>query len=337
MDNVVTVPKSPLDQQYCPKCRKTLKQSTNFYKHHSGEFDEMCRACLTMHIDPWDKDTYVWLMERFDIPYIEGEWTILRDKAYARDPIKFKAQAVFGKYMSKMKLKQWADKRWADTERLAEEAAQQAAEAGLSTTIPQDRIETIKQAYERGEISEAQYKTFAETLAPPEPKYVAPGSREELEEKLGIDGEKLRALQNPDPIPGGKGPSGMYPANSNFEEVELEDVGANLTQEDKIYLATKWGRFYKADEWVTLEKMYNNFMASFDIQGEARIDTLRKICKTSLKMDQAIDVGDVDSFQKLSRVYDTLMKSAKFNCGLCNILPIVIIGVYIKLYANGEV
>ena len=30
-------------------------------------------------------------------------------------------------------------------------------------------------------------------------------------------------------------------------------------------------------------------------------------------MDQAIDCGDVESYQKLSRVYDALMKSAKFT------------------------
>jgi hypothetical protein len=60
--------------------------------------------------------------------------------------------------------------------------------------------------------------------------------------------------------------------------------------------------------------MYEDFMKSgFDIQGAARIDTLMKICKTSLKMDNAIDSGDVDSYQKLSRVYDALMKAGKFT------------------------
>ena len=54
-------------------------------------------------------------------------------------------------------------------------------------------------------------------------------------------------------------------------------------------------------------------MSSFDIQGAARIDTLKKICKTSLKMDEAIDCGDIVTYQKLSRVYDSMMKSAKFT------------------------
>jgi len=34
-------------------------------------------------------------------------------------------------------------------------------------------------------------------------------------------------------------------------------------------------------------------MDSFDIQGAARIDTLKMICKTSLKMNEAIDCGDI--------------------------------------------
>jgi hypothetical protein len=37
------------------------------------------------------------------------------------------------------------------------------------------------------------------------------------------------------------------------------------------------------------------------------------ICKTSLKMNQAIDTGDFETYQKLSRVYDAMMKSAKFT------------------------
>ena len=75
----------------------------------------------------------------------------------------------------------------------------------------------------------------------------------------------------------------------------------------------KWGRLYTPNQWVTLEQLYTEFMNSFDIQGAARIDTLKKICKTSLKMDEAIDSGDIDTYQKLSRVYDQMMKAAKFT------------------------
>jgi hypothetical protein len=56
-----------------------------------------------------------------DVPYVPEEWNILRDKAYAKNPAKKNDVAVFGKYLSKMKLKQWKDKTWADSEELQRE------------------------------------------------------------------------------------------------------------------------------------------------------------------------------------------------------------------------
>ena len=54
-------------------------------------------------------------------------------------------------------------------------------------------------------------------------------------------------------------------------------------------------------------------MQSYDIQSAGHIDTLKLVCKTSLKCNQLIDFGDVEGFQKMSRVYDQLMKSGKFT------------------------
>lgn len=279
------------NQQYCEKCHKTMAL-TNFYTYKDGTKCELCKGCLTMHINNFEPDTFLWLLEKFDVPYIEAEWNILRDRAYAKDPYKMNGMSVFGKYLSKMKLKQWMKYTWADTEMLKQKAEEEAKELGRPEEIIQQQMAEMEQAYKNGEISEAQYQTYAATHAP-EPTY----------------GESGPPSANNNSNNGGF----AYPANSDFEEVELVDVGADLTEEDKVYLAMKWGRFYRADEWVALEQLYNEFMNSFDIQGAARIDTLKKICKTSLKMDQAIDCGDIDTYQKLARVYDAMMKSAKFT------------------------
>jgi hypothetical protein len=75
----------------------------------------------------------------------------------------------------------------------------------------------------------------------------------------------------------------------------------------------KWGRLYKPDEWVELEKTYNEMMNSFDIQDADTINTLILICKTNLKANQAIDNGDIEGFQKLTKVSEGLRKSAKFT------------------------
>lgn len=274
------------EQIFCQKCRKTMAD-TNYYTYKNGTKAELCKSCLTMHINNFEPDTYLWLLEKFDVPYIEAEWNVLRDRAYAKDPYKMNGMSVFGKYLSKMKLKQWKNFSWADTERLKLEAEEKAKLYGNVNAIKEEEIIHMKEAFENGEINEAQYKTYMQ-INQPEPSFeVAAGPY---------------------------GAPSPYPVNDHpFEQVEIIDVGADLTQEDKIYLAMKWGRLYSAADWVALEQLYNEFMESFDIQGAARIDTLKMICKTSLKMNQAIDAGDIDSYQKLSRVYDTMMKSAKFT------------------------
>jgi hypothetical protein len=92
-----------------------------FYTYHDGTKTELCKKCMTLHINNFDESTYVWLLEKMDVPYVPGEWIVLRDKALAKagdDPRKLNGMSVFGKYLSKMKLKQFKDARWADTERL---------------------------------------------------------------------------------------------------------------------------------------------------------------------------------------------------------------------------
>lgn len=278
-------------QVYCSKCRKTMA-STNFYTYKDGSKCELCKACLTLHINNFDESTYLWLLEKFDVPYIPAEWNILRDRAYAKDPYKMNGMSVFGKYLSKMKLKQWKNFTWADTERLQAEAEEKAKLYGQPQEIAEEQLAEMEEAYKNGEITEAQWMTYKEIKAP------------KLEFQV-VSGNTVTTA----------GPSGNpYPVNDNpFEQVDVPDVGTDLTEEDKVYLAMKWGRLYSAADWVYLEQKYNDFMNSFDIQGAARIDTLIQICKLSLKMNQAIDTGDYDTYTKLSRAYDTLMKSAKFT------------------------
>jgi len=87
----------------------------------------------------------------------------------------------------------------------------------------------------------------------------------------------------------------------------------SLTDEDKLYLRMKWGKAYKLDEAVQLEKLYQEMMESYDIQGAGHEDTLKLVCKTSLKSNQLLDMGDVEGAQKMVKMYDMLMKSGKFT------------------------
>lgn len=267
---------------------------SQFYTYRDGSKVELCKKCLTMHIDNFNPDTYVWLLEKMDVPYVPSEWNSLRDKAFAKDPRKMNGMSVFGKYLSKMKLRQWKDYHWSDTEKLKAEDDKKRELYLEDHPELAAREAQLQMQFRRGDISEAQYNTFmstAELNNQLPPAYVS-----------GTNGANNYALG-----------SNPFMENNFIPEEELNDPASELTKEDKIYLAMKWGRTYQPGEWVELETKYNEMMNSFDIQDSDTIGTLILTCKTYLKMNQALDCGDVDGFQKLSRVYDTLRKSAKFT------------------------
>lgn len=268
----------------CQKCGKTMDEK-NFYTYKDGRKTELCKKCLTMHIDNFNPETFLWALEMMDVPYLPEEWNVLRDKAYAKDPFGMNGMSVFGKYLSKMKLKQWKEYGWADTERLQALNAERREAAAAAT---KEFEAEIRQQYENGEISEAKYKTLMSTET----------QNEEMAYKAPRDAVAT---------------GGFYNEQNFISEDELVDPANELTAEDKIMLAMKWGRLYKPSEWVELEKKYQEMMKSFDIQDSDTEGTLLVICKIYLKMNQAIDCGDLDGFQKLSRTYESLRKSAKFT------------------------
>jgi hypothetical protein len=68
-----------------------------------------------MHVDNWNPETYLWILQECDVPYVPDEWMKLLEK-YSQDRSKATGMTILGRYLSKMKLKQWIDYRWKDTE-----------------------------------------------------------------------------------------------------------------------------------------------------------------------------------------------------------------------------
>lgn len=266
---------------YCEKCNRTMDEkefyrSNNLEKYPEYGLMNQCKKCLTMHVDCWNPDTFLWILEEADVPWVPDEWNKLLAK-WAQDPTKVTGTTIVGRYLSKMRLKQHKDYRWKDTEFL-----QQLANNKIEQAMKQ-------QGYEAADIAKAIEKASSsipeDGVAPPPPPPKAPPPSD-------FDEYDYFAQQN---------------------GVSDEDLGIDLTDEDKLMLRLKWGKAYKPEEWVQLEKLYNEMMDSYDIQTAGHIDTLKLICKTSLKANQLIDIGDVDGYQKMSKVYDSLMKSGKFT------------------------
>ena len=74
---------------------------------------------MTLHVDNFNPDTYLWILQECDVPYVPDEWHKLME-TYCKDPSKVTGVTILGRYISKMRLKQWKDYRWKDTEFLQE-------------------------------------------------------------------------------------------------------------------------------------------------------------------------------------------------------------------------
>ena len=262
---------------YCEKCNRTMNgdsfySSNNLEKYpNDGKFPQ-CKKCMTMHVDNWNPDTYLWILQEADVPYIPDEWNKLM-MSYARDGKKTSGMTILGRYLSKMKLKQYKEYRWKDTDFL-----QQMANSKIEQAMK-------RQGYGAAEIADAIQKATFEV------------PQGELQEPTFVTPEEQNQFLQED----------------YFDRNQDTDFDDDLTDEDRTYLRLKWGKTYKPEEWIRLEQLYNEMMDSYDIQSAGHIDTLKLICKTSLKANQLIDIGDIEGFQKMSKVYDSLMKSGKFT------------------------
>lgn len=265
-------------KRFCEKCRST-KNEDNFYKSNNLEkypegYLNQCKDCITMHVNNWDSSTFMWILQECDVPYVPDQWNQLLAR-YGKDPSSVKGTTIIGRYLSAMKLNQFKQFRWKDTQFLQDKANH-------------DKEEAMKrQGFSAAEIAEAIEKgSFS---VPTEPLREPPPPTDNISDYDGDYFDRENGIQ---------------------EDTSIIDA---LTDEDKLYLRMKWGKAYKPDEWVQLEKLYNDMMSSYDIQGAGHEDTLKLVCKTSLKSNQLLDMGDVEGAQKMVKMYDMLMKSGKFT------------------------
>jgi len=243
------------DIHSCVKCKRDMR-AENFYQDKDGELMITCKKCLTMHINPHEPSTAYHVLREADVPFIPEEWEALVER-YGNDPSTLKSTTIIGRYLAKMKLKQFSQYVWEDTDRIIEEY--------------NEKLRRLKQ------MEEDHQNRYKKAL-------ISEGATEEQAEE-----------------------------QSSLDIKHIFDFGSMLSKDEKEMLTLKWGKLYKEEEWLILEQFYNQMHESYDIQTASHEDYLKMICKTSLKMNQAIDIGDIEGFSKLSKSYDSLMRSAKFT------------------------
>ena len=271
-----------MDSRFCERCKKTIRidqfyTSRNLEKYPDEGRLNQCKACITAHVDNWDPETFLWILQEIDIPYVPQVWQNLL-RTYGKDPSKLTGATILGRYISSMRLKKWKDYRWKDTEFIQKLHAKELEEAmkqqGFST-------QDIKKAVMENTYAVSMHKTYEE------PEYP----------------EEDFIQKDPEPTMRTTSPVGYGD----------DDLAASLTDDDLRYLRLKWGRSYKPVEWIELEQLYQQMMQSYDIQAAGDINNLKLMCKCSLKSNQLLDLGDIEGAQKATKMYDSLMKASKWT------------------------
>lgn len=263
----------------CERCGRFRKDTTDFYKTMDGKVYPVCRDCLTANIDNRDPDTYTWILRELDAPYLDTIWTKIANEEFIKNPKNFGPKTVLGRYLRRMRTNQFKGYRWADTEKLRDEYGSVEKQEKQEQKYVQKAMELLQD----GQITPSDYAEMTNTKFADMPVLTEVKQEKEIANLV------------------------MDPEGENEKRI-IE----SLSDDEYQYLVLKWGVNYKASQLVQMETMYEKYAAENDLNTD-REETLKKICKTSLKMDEALDNDDYSSYASLSKVYDTLRRSSKFT------------------------
>ena len=138
--------------------------------------------------------------------------------------------------------------------------------------------------------------------------------REQIDEALAKATFTIpAAVAPPPPVPSAENPWDGPGADTTLSQQIENEMVNELSEEDRRYLCLKWGKTYRPDEWLRLEELYQKMLNSYDIQSAGDLNTLQLACKSSLKANQLLDLGDIDGAQKAGKMYDSFMKAGKWT------------------------
>lgn len=251
----------------------------------TGERCDLCKDCLTQYIDNRNPETFLWILEMFDVPYFEKKWIQITNDRYLKDPAKFGPKSVIGTYLRTMNMVQYADYTFADSDHLKQPEEKEKPDPQKEEDYEQKLLAQL----EAGEITQGQYDTLTHTNAK---------NMSYSEEVQFVDMDTSEPSTPQEQAP-------QYQISATYWTDQL-------TEEDITYLMLKWGTVYTPEQWIKMETMYSKYAQEYELNTD-REEVLKQICKTSLKMNECLDVGDLTGYKNLATVFDQLRKGGKFT------------------------
>lgn len=155
---------------HCIRCNRTLNRN-QFYLDKNSQPFEKCKKCLTAHVNLDSASTIYAILQEVDVPYIPSEFETLKERYGGGTNAN---QTVVGRYLGKMKLAQYKDLTFADTDEIVERERLQREKAN------QQKVQQFEE-FLAGGMSESE---AAEALQEPEFDFGDLFTKEEKKELL---------------------------------------------------------------------------------------------------------------------------------------------------------
>lgn len=78
-------------------------------------------------------------------------------------------------------------------------------------------------------------------------------------------------------------------------------------------IIVKWGEGYSKDEYIKLEKFYQDMFISHEISTPQHKELLKFMCILNLKMHNCLEQNDIGGFSKLHEQYQKILQSSGFR------------------------
>lgn len=155
----------------------------------------------------------------------------------------------------------------------------------------------------------------SQRLAEEEEKALLAALRQESSSETEAE-DKLREMMTMEDIPVQRmtnapppGPVGAATTQTMYG-LTPETSKYNLTQEEIDEILLEWGDGYTEQQFFALEQLYSDMREAYVIQDPVAMSNAKIICKMTVKMNEYLDMGDIESVSKLSRQLDLFVKTA---------------------------
>ncbi len=110
MTKLAEIAKADLEVRQCKKCGEK-KDYLSFY-HYKNSEDRfcICKDCIREQLDIYDTNTFFWVLQELDIPFIEAEWNSILER--------YNDKTVLGRYIARMNLMGFRGFSWKDSDEI---------------------------------------------------------------------------------------------------------------------------------------------------------------------------------------------------------------------------